>query len=186
MLSQVAGTHAAVKTGLHRKSETTLLNLPSGDDGLPHFLARQAAGGSGQFLERHGRHLDLQVDPIDQRTADLTHISFDLRRRAVAITARVVAIAARTGVHGRYENEIGRKGRRVQGPADRHLVVFQRLPHHLQRAAIKLEQLVEKQHAFRPIVRLIGGGRRFGGLVHNPFFRGIIFPDFLGGRTLCG
>ena len=78
---------------------------------------------------------------------DLAHVAFDLGRRAVAGPPRVAAIAARAGVQGGDEHEVRRKGRAVQGPADRHRAVLQRLAEDFQRAAIEFRKLVEEQYA---------------------------------------
>ena len=66
---------------------------------------------AAQLLERHGRHFDVQVDAVEQRAADLGHVALDLRDRAVAFAARVVAVAARARIERRDEHEIGGEGR---------------------------------------------------------------------------
>src|SRR5690606_8241456 len=101
----------------------------------------------GKFLEWYGRNLDVNVDTIEQRTRDLPHIFFHLRRRAMTRTPRVAAIPARAGVQGGNEHEI--RGERGAGESagDRHRAVFEGLAHDFERAAIELRQFIEKQHA---------------------------------------
>ena len=73
-----------------------------------------------QLPERHRRHLDVDVDAVEQRAADPAHVALDLRRRAVAGVPRVAEVAARARVHRRDQHEAGRERGRVQGPGDRH------------------------------------------------------------------
>jgi hypothetical protein len=41
---------------------------------------------AAQFFVRYGRHFDVQVDPIKQRSADFAQIALDDRARAAAFT----------------------------------------------------------------------------------------------------
>ena len=69
------------------------------------------AAAAPKLLERHGRHFDVDVDAVQQRAADLGHVPLDLRQRAVALAARVAAIAAGARVQRGDQHEIGRKRR---------------------------------------------------------------------------
>ena len=65
----------------------------------------------------------------------------------MAVAARIVAIAARTGIQRRDEHEVGGKGAAREGPADRHDAVFEWLAENFERRAVELGKLVEKQDA---------------------------------------
>ena len=60
---------------------------------------------------------------------------------------RVAIVAARAGIHGSDELEIGWKCERSLGAADRNQLIFDRLAHHFQHARAELGQLVLKEHA---------------------------------------
>jgi len=57
------------------------------------WLARR---GTGQVFLRHVRHLDLQVDAIEQRPGDSVPVAKHLVRRAAAAAVGVAQVAART------------------------------------------------------------------------------------------
>ena len=105
-------------------------------------------------------HFDVNVDAVEQRAADLAHVPFDLRRRAVAGAARVAAIAAGARIQRGDEHEVGRKRRAVERAGDRHRAVFERLAQHFERLAVELGQLVEEEHAVVGERDLARRGRR--------------------------
>ena len=117
-------------------------------DLLAHRGAGGAVAGGGQFLEGHRRHLDVQVDAVQQRAADLAHVVFDLHRRALARVLRRRP-GSRTG-----RGSSTRPGRSGPGRSSSHedardgdLALFQRLAQHFQAAAVELGQFVEEQNA---------------------------------------
>jgi len=72
---------------------------------LHHALADGGAGLPGrcleQLLRRHGGHLDMQVDAVQQRPAELALVARDLVGCATAGALGGAKKAARAGVHGR-------------------------------------------------------------------------------------
>ena len=96
---------------------------------------------------RNARHLEPQVDTVEQRTAEARAVLAQTVRRAGALLAPVAQVAARARVHGRDEHDAGRERDRGQTPADRHLAVLQRLPQAFEGGETELRKLVEEQHA---------------------------------------
>ena len=62
----------------------------------------------------------------------------------MAVTSRIVAIAAGTGVHGGDEDEVGRERRGAQRAGDRHAAVLHRLSQDFQRATIELGEFIQE------------------------------------------
>jgi hypothetical protein len=48
--------------------------------------------GPAQFLDRQWGRLNMEVDAVEQRSADAGAVALDLRRRAAAFVARVAKI----------------------------------------------------------------------------------------------
>ena len=68
-------------------------------------------------------------------------------RRTLALVLRVAHVPARARVHRRHQDEARRERGRRHGPRDGDPPLFERLPEHLQAAAVELRQLVEEQNA---------------------------------------
>src|SRR5262249_24010087 len=100
------------------------------------------------------------VDSIEQRAADAANVALDLKRIAFTRPPGIAQIAARTRVHGRYEDEAGREGARSQGTGNSHAAFFERLAKHVQTAGVKFRQLVEKENAVMSQADLAGRGDR--------------------------
>ena len=66
----------------------------------------------------------MQVDPVEQRTADACAVTLDLRGRATAFVPQVAQIAARAGIHRRDEYEGAGQGDLAGAARDRDLAVF--------------------------------------------------------------
>ena len=113
----------------------------------PHLLTRRARSLGGEITVGNGWHLELDVDPVEERPGDLPHVFLHLRRRALALAARVSPIAAGAGVEGGDEDELGREARRRFGAADRHRAILERLPEDLERPPVELGELVKKEDA---------------------------------------
>jgi len=64
-----------------------------------------------------------------------------------SIAPGVGQVAARARIQGRDEHDLGRKRERGLRAADGDHTVLQRLAQHLQRVAVELRQLVEKEDA---------------------------------------
>jgi hypothetical protein len=88
---------------------------------------------------------NMDVDAIEQRTADLAYIALDHRWSAHALAGLVVEIAAGTGVHGGREHEAGRKGEGHGGARDGHHAVLEGLTKDLKDVAGEFGKLVEEE-----------------------------------------
>src|SRR3981189_845980 len=94
-----------------------------------------------------GRHLDVDINPIEQRAGYLRDIPLDHGRSAVALASWIAKISAGAGIHRRGQHEPRRKRYGYGGTRDRHGTVLERLPHHLQHIPLKFRQFIEEQHA---------------------------------------
>ncbi len=63
-----------------------------------------------KLFELHRRHVNVDVDAVEERPRDAADVTLYLRGRASALARRVVPEAARAGVHRRGEHERGREG----------------------------------------------------------------------------
>lgn len=113
------------------------------------------ADGGGRFLMPLGGevligdrgHLDMQVQPVQQRAGDPGQILGYRAGRTGTLLYRVSVIAAGTGVHsGHYHDRAG-VGEGPRHPGDGDGPVLHGLPEHLHGGAGKLGELVQKQHA---------------------------------------
>ena len=89
----------------------------------------------------------MNIDPVDQRAGEPLLVARDDRCRADTLALGIAGVAAWAGVHRRDQREVGRKGERATGAADRHDPIFQRLPQHIQGLLAELRQFIQKQHA---------------------------------------
>ena len=93
------------------------------------------------------RHLDLQVDAVEQRPGDARAVARNLVRRAAAAAVGVAEITAGAGIHRRDQLEARREIRLARGARDGDAPGLERLAQHLEHAALELRQLVQEQHA---------------------------------------
>jgi hypothetical protein len=70
-------------------SEAQRLPLPGGGDALVKLPRRVAIGGVTKLLCRRRRHLDAQIDAIENRPGDLRAIAIDITGRALARSLRM-------------------------------------------------------------------------------------------------
>jgi hypothetical protein len=78
--------------------ETARLALPSGQDALPDSRRFFALLLLGQFFVFHGRNLDVQIDPVEQRTGDAREVTLDQGRRAIAFVQGISVKTARVWI----------------------------------------------------------------------------------------
>jgi hypothetical protein len=102
---------------------------------------------SRELLDREGRNLNLQIDPVRQRSRQPTAVTCNRIGCAPALARRVTKVSARAGVHRRDKLEPGRKARAPRGTTDRNLSRLQRLTQSLKYAAWILGQLVQEKDA---------------------------------------
>src|SRR6185295_17167704 len=106
-------------------------------------LARAAA----QLPQGDRRHLDVEVDAIEERSRDPRAIALDHGRRTAAEAAGVSEMPAGAGVERADETEAGGKGQPGAGPDDGDEALFERLAERLESVAAELRQLVQEEHA---------------------------------------
>ena len=127
---------------------------------------------------RDRRHLDAQVDAVEQRSGDprlvLRHAA--RVRPAPAGVARFESLAAAARVHRRDQLEARRVGDPVVGPGDHHRPGFHRLAQAVEHLRGEFGQLVQEQHPAMGEGDLPGPGaepatherRHRGGMVRLP------------------
>ena len=77
-----------------------LLYGASDSHSLAHLCGRHAIGLLTQLPIGHGGHLNVEIDAIQQRPADLAEILRDLPGRASALARRVAEMAAAARIKG--------------------------------------------------------------------------------------
>ena len=97
-LAQHSGVHHGVRMHARHLTETLRLDLPRPNHPLADRGARLRRPHLRNLPDSHRRHLDLQVDAVQQRARNTSHITVHRTRRAGALFGRVVVIPARTGV----------------------------------------------------------------------------------------
>ena len=95
------------------------------------------------------RHLDVQVDAVEQRAGEPRLILAGAARQLAAMAgeAGLARAAAAARVHGGDQHEARRIGDAVVGARDRDLAALERLAQRVEHARIELGEFVEKQHA---------------------------------------
>ena len=88
----------------------------------------------------------MQIDTVEQRTGNPCLIIATTGRCAGTGPLLITQKATSAGIHRRDKLEPGRIGDMHIGPGHRNAAGFHRLTQRLQRGALKLRQLVEKQH----------------------------------------
>ena len=80
----------------------------------------------GQFTCRNPRHVNLQIDAVEQWSGDAAAVAGDLVWRAAAMLLGITGVAARAGIHCR--NELERRGifHLLRCPRDNDPSAFQR------------------------------------------------------------
>ena len=130
-----------------RSRETRDLDAAGGDHPLADGRRRLGGAGRPALPRRHPRHLEAQVDAVEQRTTQARAVLPQAKRRADALALAVAAVAAGARVHRRHEHEPRGIRHRRQAAADRHLAVLQRLAESLERGEPVLGELVQEEHA---------------------------------------
>src|SRR5688500_7459042 len=97
-----------------------------------HLATARSRLTGGQLLKWDRGHFQMNVDTVEQRTADFCHVFFDLRNAAMAWATWIIAVSTGTRIQGRNQDEVGGKRRTVQGPRNRHLPVLERLSQNFQ------------------------------------------------------
>ena len=102
---------------------------------------------SGQVGKLHRRHLDVQVDAVEQRAGHPRDVPLHRHLGAGAGDFGMAPVAAGAGVHRRHKHHRAGVGHPRRGPRDGDAVVLDGLAQHLQRLPLKFRQLIKKEHA---------------------------------------
>ena len=98
----------------------------------------------GDVPELYRGHFHVQVDVVQQRSADPVQVVLYFPRR----TARLARhLAVRCRVHCRHQHEFRREGHAAGRPGNGGAPLLQRLAHRLEHVALEFRQLVQKEHA---------------------------------------
>jgi hypothetical protein len=81
------------------RGESRVLTLSRGLHSRAHHRRRLAHTLAGELFIRHARHLDVDINAIQQRPADALLVARDHRRGTSTFLGGVTVIAARTGIH---------------------------------------------------------------------------------------
>ena len=138
--------------------KTLPLDLPGRDDARPELGGALPGLRRRQVPERHRRHLDLDVDPVQERPGNPGAIGADLVGGAGAGPFDVPQETAGAGIHGRHQHEPGRVGERGGRPGDGDFAFFQGLAQHLEGGAAELRQFVQEEHPVVGQAHLPGPG----------------------------
>ena len=97
----------------------------------------------------HRRHLDVQVDAVDQRARQPALVVGGAARirAALAGEARLVGAPAAARVHGGDQHEARGIGHAMVGARDRDLAALERLAQRVERLRLEFGHLVEEEHA---------------------------------------
>ena len=109
----------------------------------------------------HRRHVDMQIDAVEQRTGEAVLIIGDAARirAALAHEARIVGAAAAAGIHRRDQHEARRIRDAMIGARDRDLAGLERLAQRIQNlrrgipAARRERERRDARARFRPAAR---------------------------------
>src|SRR5690606_12682446 len=109
------------------------------------------SGSTGRVAaqSRHvdGRHVDVQIDAVEQGTREATDVAASFAGSALAGPARIGPVAAGTRVHGGHDQGTRGEGRLGLRAHDPHTPLFQRLAERLEHPATELGELVQEEHA---------------------------------------
>src|ERR1044072_549770 len=101
-----ARRHCRIRKDLFPR-EASMLTLASFDY-TPAYHCRAVSFGSSlttQFTKLHGRHVDVNIDPIKQWTRDFSDVTLNLIWRTTALACRIVPKAAGARIHRSGEHE---------------------------------------------------------------------------------
>ena len=104
---------------------------------------------AAKLLVFHRRHLDVDIDTVEQWAGDLAHVALDLRSRTPAFLGSISVETAGAGVHRAHQHQVRRKGEGHVCTGEGDAALFKRLTQKLQNIAIEFGQFIEEQN---PIV----------------------------------
>src|SRR5262249_6242779 len=140
-------SHPRVAVCLGIVGETRLLSLARGRNAFPNCARRLLRTFTRHLAIFDRRHLNMEIDSVQQRSGDALPVTLHLARTAAAIALQIAKVTARTRIHCRYQHELARERNTAGSTRNRDPSVLQRLAHYFQGRAMKFRQFIEKQHA---------------------------------------
>lgn len=89
--------HARVRAA-PAAGKTTVLQFAGGLGADAHRRGSLAGFLVAQFAERKRRSFDVEIDAVEQRSADTRAVALNVGRRAAAFVLGIAEVAARTGI----------------------------------------------------------------------------------------
>ncbi len=124
-----------------------LLSSAGRQDPCANGGARFSLGLAQKFVTGDGRHLDVQIDPVEEGPGKAASISFGHLCGTATGLDGVARVTARTGIHSGDQYQIGGKLQTLSDPGDENAPLFEGLPKRLQMATGELGQFVEEENA---------------------------------------
>ena len=146
VLPELGLLHPGVAGNLVRPV-TGLLELSRPVHPLSNLRRALRRPGLPQVLKGHDGHLDDEVDPVQQRTADPAEIAVHRRLRAGTAAGGIAVPAALAGIHGADQHEVAGIADGAAHTGDRHAAVLEGLPQDLEGLAAEFRQLVQEEDA---------------------------------------
>src|SRR5690554_2660210 len=140
------GGHHRIAVNFWGFFETVYLQLSSDNDPLPYRFTGFRFSCRGHLVELYRCHLDMKINPIQQRTAYFVQVFLHHPGAADTFFFGMVIITAGAGVHACNQHKISRIVDRNLGPGDGDPSFFERLPQYFKNCAFKFRQLIQKQY----------------------------------------
>src|SRR5438046_2159437 len=115
-----------------------------GADARRGLLGRGVVGERG---DRHPRHLDVEIDAVEERPRHARAVAVDERRRAAAGAGAVAEVAAGARVHRRDQLKGGGEEDRARPARDADAPLLERLAERLEDVPPALRGLVPEEDA---------------------------------------
>ena len=149
-------SHSRVAVCLGIVSETRLLLFARGRNAFPN-RARRLLGTFTRHVAIFDRwHLNVEINPVQQRAGDALAITLHLARAAPAFALQVAEVSTRARIHCRHQHEFARERDAAGSTRNRDASILQRLAHHFQGGPMKFRKLIEKEHAVMSKAHLTG------------------------------
>jgi hypothetical protein len=120
----------------------TGLDVSGTNDPFPHLFGVFSLGAAAQGAHLHGRHVDVQVDAVEQGAGELRAIGVNAVLPTLASTAGISGVPTRTRIDRRDQQGLSGEGSPHASSRNRQHAIFQGLSQGLDRAATKLRQFV--------------------------------------------
>src|SRR5205823_14587991 len=123
-------SHPRVAVCLGIVSETRLLSFARGRNAFPNRARRLLRTFARHVAIFDRWHLNMEVNPVQQRSGYALPVALDLARAAAAFALQIAKVTARTRIHRRYQHELARKCDAAGGTGNRNASILERLPTH--------------------------------------------------------